>query len=477
MDIDNGFELNLDAIRAILLSIFENKPDFPIESKDVLVEALGGKDHMYYINENVGQIPASALAERSFQKTDNIEEPNQIIDALLGDSFINIFTKYKFLETIMNLQFPIESKDKFTIKTKDLITYGLPIETIADKMDYPINKPEQIINRLKLIDQKLIDAKIELISNIKDSEIYQEIISKEPAKVPDEKESEEVELKEKIKDIIAEGKEAYREKQYERAIEIYDRGLELEQDNTEILFLKKSVQAKLDDIAKGSEKPPVTEKPIEKEPSEPEIETVPEPPITAEVETEVQAEAQPEAQPEPETQPDAQAAAETEPEIQPDAEAPMETEPETQPEAQAPAETEPEAPTEPEPQMSSEPEPETSTDDAPATKQEEFNIEDAKYDVDNDKLEEMEKRLKEKVKALQSLSAPTGTLSKDACSSCEGIGDCYWCKGSGKCVKCSGSGKIETGGDCPDCGGSGNCHSCKGAGKCHWCQGSGKKKS
>ena len=92
------------------------------------------------------------------------------------------------------------------------------------------------------------------------------------------------------------------------------------------------------------------------------------------------------------------------------------------------------------------------------------------------KIEELGKRLQERVSRLKNLASTPTDLPEDACKSCEGKGECYWCKNSGKCSKCSGTGKTEDGSECETCKGTGVCHSCNGSGKCHWCNGTGIKK-
>ena len=215
--LDNGVALNSKTIKSILLNIFENKPTFPIEDKDILIEALGGKDQMYYINEEVGELPVSILADKSFKNKENIQEPGQIIDALIGESFVNIITKSKLLEKISKLKYPIESKDKLTSKIQDLLLFGIPVDLIASKLDYPINKPEQIINRLKLLDKKLLEANLQQIydlSQFEPSTVKKSAPSKAPEvetktveKVPEEEISgpmvlEGRTLKEKVKQAL-----------------------------------------------------------------------------------------------------------------------------------------------------------------------------------------------------------------------------------------------------------------------------------
>jgi len=422
---DNGVALNSKTIKSILLNIFENKPTFPIEDKDILIEALGGKDQMYYINEEVGELPVSILADKSFKNKENIQEPGQIIDAIIGDSFVNIITKSKLLEKISKLKYPIESKDKLTSKIQDLLLFGIPVDLIATKLDYPINKPEQIINRLKLLDKKLLEANLQQIYDLSQFElrtvkkgppskgpvVETKTVEKVPGvEISGPKVSEERSLKEKIKQIIELGKNAYRAEEYERAIQIYDEGLALDEDNTELRFLKKTVQAKIKDLATHQEAETGVEEP------------------------------------------------KTEPTIEPSEL--LETQPPT-PEAK---------PTEMPGVEASEKD--TVFDKSSIDKAPEINL------VGNEaKIEEMEKKLQEKVKVLKDLAKPMKEIPEDACKSCEGTGECYWCKGNGRCNTCSGTGKSEAGEQCTGCHGSGDCHSCQGTGKCRWCSGSGKKEA
>jgi tetratricopeptide (TPR) repeat protein len=453
------------------MQIYQNKPNFPLNNVEMLEDALGGKDQFLYVNEEIGEQPAALLAENVFSKADNIDEPSQIIDSILGESYINIIAKVKLTISLNNLDYPIESKDKFIKNTKDLILFGLPMDVIADKLDYPIEKAEQILNRIKLIDQKLLEANTDLISNIEDGFAKQESKLDEDAgaSVPPEqgeipkadettapdKKSEEMTLRQKIKAIVEEGKDAYRSKEYEKAIEIYDSGLELDPDNTELNFLKKTVKAKIRDIAKaagGAEEEKTVSTDITSEPkSEPVPEPIPEPESKVEPESGLS------------TGPSETAEA-------PGSESDIGTEVKATEEITEPPESAPS------PAEASPPDPigEATSDNSAVGSS--FSVNDAKFDFDNNKIDKLEKKLEEKVKAIQNLTSRISELPEDACKSCEGTGECYWCKGSGKCSKCGGSAKSEDGEDCPECKATGSCHSCNGEGKCHWCQGSGKKK-
>jgi tetratricopeptide (TPR) repeat protein len=425
MDLDNGFNMNLKAIKSILLKIYDNKPDFPIESKDILIEALGGKEQTYFVNDTLGELSASTLAERSFENRENIEEPNQIIDAIIGDSFINIVAKSKCLEKIQKLEFPIESKDTFTKKAKDLLVYGVPVDSIAEKLDYPINKPEQILNRIKIMDQKLVEANIELIPDIS---LEKETGEEKQTKAGVKEEAKELSPKEKIKKVIELGKNAYREKEYKRAIEIYNEGLVLDHDNTELRFLKKQVEAKIVDMAIVKDDEVVADK----------IKTEPESKL------EIKSESAPEDIPTESSE---------------DGPTAVSSDDSTQSSSAPGGETiEPLAA-------------DSITSDGGS--EQTFT---AELDGSESKIEQLEKKLQEKVQALRNLATPTKDLPEDACKSCEGLGECYWCKGNGLCIKCSGTGKTSDGAECAECKGTTKCHSCQGGGKCHWCQGTGKKK-
>jgi tetratricopeptide (TPR) repeat protein len=423
---DNGFCINIKTIKSILLAIYENKPDFPIDSKEILSEVLGGNDQVYYLNPTEGDQSALELAERSFQNFTEISEPNQIIDAIIGESYVNIITKAKLLETIQSLKYPIESKSDLLTNLADLVIYGVPINDIAEKLDYPVDKPDQIINRLKLHDQKLIEANMDLIDELMKSET--ESTDKDISSITSELESEEISLKEKLKKIIAMGKDAYRDKKYELAIRIYDEGLDLDPDNTEIRFLQKTVKAKIEDITKAEKEDTEEAKPEEEQPSKPE-------------EIEPKAEVEPESKVEPESESKEQP---------PDAVESLETSKPSEPKGSA----------------------------EPPGKPKEFSpadIEGEELHFNDSKIEMLEKKLQEKVQVLRDLAKPDRALPEDACKSCEGSGKCYWCGGSTKCKICSGSGKTEAGEECNECKGSGECHSCQGNGQCHWCKGTGKK--
>lgn len=461
INIEKGYTLDVKAIKNMLLTIYNNKPSFPIEDEKILIEALGGKNQLLFINENLGDIPVTTIVDKILKEIDAIKDPNQIIDGIIGDSFVDIITKFKLLDTIYNLDFPINSKDDFISQTKQLIIYGIPIETLAEKLDYPIEKSEKIINRIKLLDKKLLDANVELITNLKEGEPVEsgEIIEEHSDSLEEivtAISDKEMSLKDKIKFIIEHGKNAYRESNYKKALEIYEKGLELDQDNTELNFLKKSMQQKIDDL----ENPPSEQESDKIEETRPLQEDTADMPVE---------------EPSEQTSEIAEKTIESEPEIKTDDKSESITETvDDQLSIEEQSKKDLDILKGAEQEVDSLEEKDIEDEDIPSETEDKTQFD--KLEMDN-KIEELGKRLQEKVSILKNLSTTSKELPEDACKSCEGKGDCYWCNGSGKCKTCSGSGKDESGNDCEECTGSGSCHSCNGVGKCHWCNGSGKKKS
>jgi tetratricopeptide (TPR) repeat protein len=421
---DNGFNINMDTIKSILLSIFENK---------------------------------------SFTNVDNIEEPNQIIDSIIGDSFIKIITKITIIQKLKTIKYPIEDKNALLTEAKELNAFGIPLDTIADKLDYPIEKSEQILNRIKMLDSELLEVNDSLINGIGSTEV-----AKDTSETKSDGELDEDTVKEQITRIIEMGKNAYREGEYTRSIEIYDEGLEIDPDNTELRFLKRAVQAKIADMTMSKS---VSDIDGDRKPEEPAME--PAPPATDSPEPpEPPSPGEPQ-EPKETEPPESQSS--VEPTTEPSTSEPAATEttegPETtqEPESSAESTQEPTAPSEP-----SAPSAPTEPSDVPSDMNKTFSDE---LDGSGSKIELLEKKLQEKVQALRDLAKPIKDLPTDACKSCEGLGKCYWCKGANKCTECSGSGKTDAGEDCAECKGSGECQHCKGTGSCHWCDGTGKKAS
>jgi hypothetical protein len=482
VNIDNGYVLDLRAIKNILMTIYESKPQFPIDDTESLVNALGGRNKLLFINEHIGELPSIKVAEKIFEKLIDIKEPNQIIDGIIGQPFVDIITKFKLLDTIYNLTLPIENKDEFFSQTKNLIIYGIPIEILAEKLDYPIEKHDQIINRIKLMDKKLLETNVDLIANIKESEDVEEgSLLEEHGDTLEEisvsLQDKEMSLKQKIKLIIEHGKNAYREQNFQKALDIYDKGLEIDHDNTELKFLRKSMQQKLEDLGETVSEPIHSEQESPKDVEEISYEsfeqTVVEPGTDEMSEETVEKDEIDEAQP-------------TEIDTELEGEKDIEIELKEEVESQSTDLTLDDNLKEDEHTKedlnilkSAEMEFEAKGDDKEVGEKLSGEDEDTnfnKFEMDS-KIEELGKRLQEKVSLLKNLSTKKEDLPENACKSCEGNGNCYWCKGSGKCKTCSGTGKDESGNDCSDCNGSGECHSCKGVGKCHWCNGSGEKAS
>lgn len=87
----------------------------------------------------------------------------------------------------------------------------------------------------------------------------------------------------------------------------------------------------------------------------------------------------------------------------------------------------------------------------------------AKTELDGTEIKSSEERPKEE---------STTKKKQPNCISCMGSGKCYWCSGTGNCDRCGGSGTYLSSA-CTMCNGSGKCNSCNGKGICLWCNGKG----
>jgi tetratricopeptide (TPR) repeat protein len=454
--------LDKKAIKFLLMKLYENKPTYPIQHVEALTQALGGENQLLFVNENTGEIPSTVLAKRILDNNGEITEMNEIINSLIEDSYINIIIKAKLMDIIENLEYPIETKDDFLQMTRELIIFGVPVEELAEKLDYPIEKMDQILNRLKLIDKELLDANLDRISNIKDTQEIVGVIedintsgdSSSDSSDAGDLDLDDKSLRKKIKEFVAQGKDAYREQRYEDALKIYEQGLKLDPDDTELRFLKNSIIQKLKDL-EGSDSE-------DQEIQEPEEELE-----TAKDKDEEKELGATELTVEQKELTEAKEPIEPKEVIEELPEEPIE--PSEQHYEKVDADDQSAEPVEPDGKAEDETEVESQIEPDPTANDQSVN----KID---DRIEELGKRLHEKVSLLKNLSTTATELPEDACTSCEGKGECYWCKNSGKCAKCSGTGKDVSGETCETCGGSGECHSCKGSGKCHWCSGTGKKK-
>jgi hypothetical protein len=156
----DSLKFDVHGVRNILLNLFETKPPFPITSKETLVAALGGKSKKIKIHNDFPDVAVTKLVEKAFLKKQEFVEPNEIIDTLIGGSFINMIVKSNILQLINNLTYPIDDEKQLEKFLAGIKIYGLEPEEITDTISYPVIEPSEITKKFNITFQEIFESDI-----------------------------------------------------------------------------------------------------------------------------------------------------------------------------------------------------------------------------------------------------------------------------------------------------------------------------
>ncbi|MCK5560884.1 MAG: DUF835 domain-containing protein [Thermoplasmata archaeon] len=521
-------KFDIHGVRTILLQLFDSKPPYPITSKKTLIAALGGKDHQIKINRDIENVPVTTLADKAFKKQQEFQEPNEILDALIGGSFVNVIAKTNIMQIINNLNYPIEDDSKLEKSLASIKIYGLSPAEISNNITFPIKAPTDIINQLSVTEKQLFEVDLRLLDGLTELETF---IPAPMKKVP----KKEKKLEYYRCYLIEESKPKYCFEVLEEALTKGSKGLcitrthpkqlqnqyELIAKKAEVLWLTDresvkeyptvsprigNVSLAIEDFIDNNSKAVLLLDGLEYL-----IDVNSYKPVLFFVQGIKDKIAENEAlllfSVSPQTFDNQQLKAiERETEIVMDGEKlrfglePAEAVPEKveapkkliaeaaskifkEPAAEpaAPSEDEDvEEPVEEEP-MAETP-PDLKSDEGMMDEELEIGLAEKISKIDEmepepsppsspDLQAEITSELEETAQELGVVTTPTG--DREPCRSCDGTGKCIWCDVTGKCETCKGTGKDSEGNPCADCKGSGQCRSCEGSGKCRWCKGEG----
>lgn len=517
-------KFDIHGVRTILLQLFDSKPPYPITSKKTLIAALGGKDHQIKINRDSDNVPVTALADKAFKKNQEFQEPNEIVDALIGGSFVNVIAKSNVMQIINNLNYPIEDDSQLEKSLASIKIYGLSPAEISNNITFPIKAPTDIINQLSVTEKQLFEVDVRLLDGLAELETF---IPAPMKKIPRKQKT----LKYNHCYVIEESKPKYCFEVFEDALFKGSKGLCVTRTHP------KQLQSQYELIAKKAEVLWLTDRESVKEyPAvsprignvglaiEDFIDNNPRAVILldgleyligvnsykpvlffvqgikdkiAENEASLLFSVSPQTF---DTQQLKAIERETEIvldgerlrlELEPAAAAPetVEASKELITEAASEISKEPAAPSEDE--AEEKPIEEEPIAELPSEMELDEGMMDEELEIGLaekiSKIDEMEPEpsppsspelqveitpeLEETAQELGVVTTPSG--DREPCRSCDGTGKCIWCDVTGKCETCKGTGKDSEGNPCADCKGSGQCRSCEGSGKCRWCKGEG----
>jgi len=178
----DSLKFDIYGIRNILLQLYDSKPPFPISKKKTLAAALGGKSNKIKIHDGSDEIPVIKLVDKAFLKQKEFNEPNEIIDALIGGSFTNVIVKSNILQLVNNLNYPIDDETQLEKNLAGIKIYGMIPEEITETMKYPVRDPSAIVKKFGVAYRKVFDSDIGLLDGLAELESFMPMPTKKKPK-------------------------------------------------------------------------------------------------------------------------------------------------------------------------------------------------------------------------------------------------------------------------------------------------------
>jgi hypothetical protein len=179
----NGFEIDINGIKTILNQIFVSQPKFPITDKNSLVRALGGETSLIKINSKNDMASAVILAETAFSNSQVFQTSSDIIDSLVGGSFVNAITKSKIYQEIQGLNYPVKHFRDLEKLNAALQLFGFQWKQVKEKLNLPINSPSEIILAISAADPGVIGTDTSIINGLEVPDMTKKM-TPQPPKVP-----------------------------------------------------------------------------------------------------------------------------------------------------------------------------------------------------------------------------------------------------------------------------------------------------
>lgn len=142
--------LNLDeeGMRNLLLMMYDKKPSFPIDSDVDIINIFGGPLGSVQVNKDE-KISSTKLSKRAMDKSDKFASPRELIDAIVGHSYFDMIMKTDIMVTINKNEYPIESEEEMADILKVAKVAGVDKEDLIKSLDFPIEKPAELIKILR----------------------------------------------------------------------------------------------------------------------------------------------------------------------------------------------------------------------------------------------------------------------------------------------------------------------------------------
>jgi len=143
-----------EGMKSMLTMLYDNKPNFPIESDVDIINIFGGPLGSIQINKDE-KITSTKLSQRAMEKADKFNSAQELLDAIVGHNYYNLIMKTTILFDIYRNEYPIPSEHEMEDIIHGCVVSGIDKGELLKKLEFPIEKPETIISVLESLEPEV----------------------------------------------------------------------------------------------------------------------------------------------------------------------------------------------------------------------------------------------------------------------------------------------------------------------------------
>jgi len=161
-----GMQIDASGIKILLETMFLNRNLFPIKDKDSLISSLGGEGTVLSISSSNGGKDAAELANFISKSKEAFEAPDEIVNMLVGNSYISSIIKSVTYNTLHNISYPVPDENSLTKGMKVLSEFGLSLDDLSQTLSFPLDGPESVHDALVQFNGEIFGPDVALLEDI-----------------------------------------------------------------------------------------------------------------------------------------------------------------------------------------------------------------------------------------------------------------------------------------------------------------------
>jgi hypothetical protein len=151
-----------EGMKSMLTMLYDNKPNFPIESDVDIINIFGGPLGSIQLNKDE-KITSTKLSQRAMAKADKFKNAQELLDAIVGHNYYNVVMKTTILFDINKNDYPITSEHEMEDIIHGCLVAGIDKDELLKKIEFPIEKPDIIVSVLESMEPEVCGPDIPIL--------------------------------------------------------------------------------------------------------------------------------------------------------------------------------------------------------------------------------------------------------------------------------------------------------------------------